>query len=99
MVDFSRFRYSGFLDDYASYSSCKKKKAMKEYECFVTGKRIRKGEEYKELCCWNPVRGKHFRFKLSVGVSREIILNLRRDPEHSEVYKYKPKRILGFFSY
>lgn len=98
MINFSKLSYYGYTDDYASYSSCKRKKAMKEYECFITGKTICKGEEYKELCCWNPVRGKHFRFKLCLEVSRDVIRNLRTNPEQANNYKQQRRKVLGFFS-
>ena len=86
----------GHVDNYVSYSSCKKKKAMKTYRCFVTGIVINKGDYYKELCCWNPHRGKNFTFKLHMSVTPETIRGLRCNPEHSEQYKKLLR--LGFFT-
>lgn len=95
-MNYATLRF-GFTDDYATYSNCQKKKAMKQYVCAITGKLIHKGEIYKELCCWNPYRGKHYRFKLHLSVTRDDVNKLRHDPEHSELYKIIQKQ-LGFFN-
>ena len=36
--------YNGYQDNYVSYSKCKKSKAMREYKCEVTGRKIQEGE-------------------------------------------------------
>ena len=90
--------YNGYSNNYDSYSSCKKVKAMKEYRCEITGKLIHKGEQYYSLRWWNPVKGKHFDFKFSLNVPTRIRNFYRTYPEEAKQELSIHGPVLGFFS-
>lgn len=85
----------GRVNNYSTYSSCKTKRAMKNYWCSITQKQIKKGEMYKELRMWNPYKRRYYTFKLTMDVSRETISLIRNNPEES---RWHTKQKLGFFN-
>lgn len=89
-------RLPGHLVHMNNKGSCKIRKAQKEYKCFITGKPIHIGDEYRYLHVWDTHSGKHYEFHLSMDVKCNIREKLYCYPQLADRLINIKKR--GFFN-
>ena len=76
--------------------SCAVRKAMKVYECPITGETIHIGDSHRYLTVWDRSNNKRYAFHLSMSVPAITREKLFYFPELSEKLSNKKKR--GFFN-
>ena len=75
---------------------CIIRKAMKVYECPITGETIHIGDSHRYLTVWDRSDNKYYAFHLSMNVPATIREKLFYFPELSKELCIKKKR--GFFN-
>ena len=65
-------RLPGWLVHCDNKGSCKIHRAQKEYKCFITGKTIHIGDEYRYMTVWDLKKGTTYAFHLSMDVKANV---------------------------